>query len=135
MGSSDVVQMVRRSCVRRACRSMVRGRRRRALKFGGAWTTPGPAKRQKIIVEPFTTPMSLYYEAAAVLANSTKAGGSLKSRIYNQKDLKSSPAQIVALVTEASKWSPVLKHVIEQSGLLGEERKVCYVSNMQSASR
>lgn len=68
--------------------------------------------------------MSLYYEAAAILANANQIGGSLKSRIYKQKDLKSSPAQIVALVTEASKWSAVLKDVIEKSGLLIEEKKV-----------
>ena len=71
--------------------------------------------------------MSLYYEAAAVLANSDNAGGSLKSRIYRQKDLKSKPAQLFALITEASKWSPVLKQVIEETGLLHEERKVCAV--------
>jgi putative methyltransferase len=69
--------------------------------------------------------MSLYYEAAAVLANSDNVGGSLKSRIYRQKDLKSKPAQLFALITEASKWSPVLKLVIEEIGLLREERKVC----------
>ena len=68
--------------------------------------------------------MSLYYEAAALLANPSKTGGSLKSRIYKQNDLKSSPPQIFALVTETSKWSPVLKTVIERSGLLREERKV-----------
>lgn len=71
--------------------------------------------------------MSLYYEAAAILANADKAGGSLKSRIYRQKDLKSPPAQIVALVTEASKWSEVLKDVIEKSGLLREEKKVAFI--------
>jgi len=71
--------------------------------------------------------MSLYYEAAAVLANSDNVGGSLKSRIYRQKDLKSKPAQLFALITEASKWSPVLKLVIEETGLLREERKVCAV--------
>ena len=74
--------------------------------------------KEKFTVENIAQ-MSLYYEAAAVLANPDRAGGSLKSRIYNQKDLKSSPAQIVALVTEASKWSPVLKDVIEQSGQIG----------------
>ncbi|KAF2749532.1 S-adenosyl-L-methionine-dependent methyltransferase [Sporormia fimetaria CBS 119925] len=68
--------------------------------------------------------MSLYYEAASILANPDKTGGSLKSRIYKKKDLKSSPAQIVALVTEASKWSGVLKDVIERSGLLAEEKKL-----------
>ncbi|KAF2790497.1 S-adenosyl-L-methionine-dependent methyltransferase [Melanomma pulvis-pyrius CBS 109.77] len=68
--------------------------------------------------------MSLYYEAAAVLANTDKTGGSLKSRIYRQKDLKSSPAQLFALITEASKWSAVLKDVIEKCGLLAEEKKL-----------
>jgi putative methyltransferase len=74
--------------------------------------------------------MSLYYEAAAVLANTDNAGGSLKSRIYRQKDLKSKPAQLFALITEASKWSPVLKDVIEKTGLLGEEKKVRAAVNL-----
>lgn len=68
--------------------------------------------------------MSLYYEAASVLANAEHAGGSLKSRLYKQKDLKSSPAQLFALISEASKWSIVLKDVIEKCGLLREEKKV-----------
>jgi hypothetical protein len=50
--------------------------------------------------------------------------GSLVSRIYTKKDLKSSPGQIFALIAEASKWSIVLKDVIEKCGLLAEERKV-----------
>ncbi|CAI6336519.1 unnamed protein product [Periconia digitata] len=68
--------------------------------------------------------MSLYYEAASVLANSDNAGGSLKSRLYRQTDLKSSPAQLFALISEASKWSLVLKDVIEKCGLLREEKKL-----------
>jgi putative methyltransferase len=68
--------------------------------------------------------MSLYYEAAAILANADNTGGSLVSRIYTKKDLKSSPGQIFALIAEASKWSIVLKDVIEKCGLLAEERKV-----------
>jgi putative methyltransferase len=68
--------------------------------------------------------MSLYYEAASLLSNPDKTGGSLKSRIFNKKDLKNKPAQVFALVTEASKWSSVLKDVVEKSGLLKEERKV-----------
>ncbi|KAF2657655.1 putative NOL1/NOP2/sun domain protein [Lophiostoma macrostomum CBS 122681] len=68
--------------------------------------------------------MSLYYEAAATLANPNKTGGSLKSRVYKQTDVKSSPAQIFALITETSKWSPVLKTIIERSGLLQEEKKL-----------
>lgn len=68
--------------------------------------------------------MSLYYEAAAILANSDNTGGSLKSRIYKKKDLKSTPGQIFALIAESSKWSLVLKHVIEKTSLLAEEKKV-----------
>ena len=68
--------------------------------------------------------MSLYYEAADILCNADKAGGSLKSRIYGKKDLKSSPANVYALVSEATKWSAVLKDVVEKSGVLREEKKV-----------
>jgi 25S rRNA (cytosine2278-C5)-methyltransferase len=74
--------------------------------------------------ERYQATMSLYYEAAAALANDNNAGGSLKSRIYRQKDIKSSPAQLFAVISEASKWSLVLKDVIEQSGLLAAEKKV-----------
>ncbi|KAL5115707.1 hypothetical protein ACEQ8H_006419 [Pleosporales sp. CAS-2024a] len=68
--------------------------------------------------------MSLYYEAAAILANAENIGGSLKSRLFTKKDLKSSPGQIFALIAEASKWSVVLKDVIEKTGLLAEEKKL-----------
>lgn len=68
--------------------------------------------------------MSLYHEAAAVLSQSASEGGSLKSRIYGKKDLKSPPAQLYALALESCKWSGVLKEVIEASGILQHERKV-----------
>ena len=68
--------------------------------------------------------MSLYHEAAAVLANADNTGGSLTSRIFSKKGLKSSPGQIYALIVEASKWSLVLKDVVEKCGLLAAERKV-----------
>jgi putative methyltransferase len=68
--------------------------------------------------------MSLYYETATILLNPEKAGGSFKARIFKKKDLKSKPGQIYALVAESSKWSRVLKGVIEGCGVLGEERKV-----------
>ncbi|KAH4926330.1 hypothetical protein HBI67_002820 [Parastagonospora nodorum] len=68
--------------------------------------------------------MSLYYEAAAILANAENTGGSLKSRLFTKKDLKSSPGQIFALIAEASKWSVVLKDVIEKTGVLAEEKKL-----------
>jgi 25S rRNA (cytosine2278-C5)-methyltransferase len=75
--------------------------------------------------------MSLYYEAAAIISNEDKVGGSLKNRIFNNKGLKSAPAQVFALITEASKWSVVLKDVIKKSGVLKEEKKVwwCIMSN------
>jgi len=68
--------------------------------------------------------MSLYYEAAFLLTPSDQAGGSLKSRIFGKKDLKSNAAQTYALIVEATKWSAVLKDVIERAGVLKEERKV-----------
>ncbi|EKG12577.1 hypothetical protein MPH_10242 [Macrophomina phaseolina MS6] len=68
--------------------------------------------------------MSLYYEAAGILQNQDNAGGSLTSRIYGKKGLKSKPAAIYALVTESTKWSAVLKDVVENSGILKLEKKV-----------
>lgn len=68
--------------------------------------------------------MSLYYDAAAVLTTPPSAGGSFKSRIYNARNLKASPAQIYALVSEAAKWDIVLKEVIDNAGLLNHEPKV-----------
>jgi putative methyltransferase len=68
--------------------------------------------------------MSLYHEAAELLTAPASAGGSLKSRIFSSKTLKSPPAQIYALVIETCKWSSVLKEVIEKTGFLTLERKV-----------
>ncbi|MCJ1379503.1 hypothetical protein MMC17_002604 [Xylographa soralifera] len=68
--------------------------------------------------------MSLYYEAVSFIEPSPSQENSLKSRIYNAKDLKSTSAQLFALVSEASKWSPILKEVVEKSQLLLHERKL-----------
>ena len=68
--------------------------------------------------------MSLYYDAVALLVLSTDQAGSLKSRVFNSKHLKSPPKQVYALVSEASKWSSVLSEVVEKSQLLQLERKV-----------
>lgn len=73
--------------------------------------------------------MSLYHEAAAILSSSGSEGGSLKSRIYGNKDLKSPPAQLYALVFETCKWSLVLKEVIDASEILKHERKVSHRHN------
>ncbi|EAQ91050.1 hypothetical protein CHGG_02985 [Chaetomium globosum CBS 148.51] len=67
--------------------------------------------------------MSLYHETAAIVTGPSTHGGSLKSRIYGNKDLKSPPAQVYALAFESSKWSAVLKEVVENSQLLQKERK------------
>ena len=68
--------------------------------------------------------MSLYHEAAAILSQDTSEGGSLKSRVFGRKGLKSPPTQLYALVSETCKWSAVLKEVIEATGILEKERKV-----------
>lgn len=69
--------------------------------------------------------MSLYHETAELLTSApANAGGSLKSRIFSKKDLKSPPAQIYALAIETCKWSPVLKDIVENSDVLRLERKV-----------
>ena len=68
--------------------------------------------------------MSLYFDAANMLLNSEGVGGSLKSRIFNNKKLKNAPAHVYALVAQATKWSPILKEVIEKSDLLQTEKKV-----------
>ena len=61
------------------------------------------------------------------MKNAEGTGGSLKSRVYNKKGLKNKPAQIYALASEATRWSPVLKGVIERSGILREEKKVRHI--------
>lgn len=66
--------------------------------------------------------MPLYYDAAPLLIS--KESGSLKSRVFGAKNLKSPPTQLFALLTEASKWSKILSEVIEKCGLLQQERKV-----------
>ncbi|KAK7432785.1 hypothetical protein QQZ08_000647 [Neonectria magnoliae] len=68
--------------------------------------------------------MSLYHEAAEFLVGSSSGGGSLKSRVFKKKTLKSPPNQVYALVLESCKWSPVIKEVIEKSELLKHERKL-----------
>jgi 25S rRNA (cytosine2278-C5)-methyltransferase len=68
--------------------------------------------------------MSLYYEAARHLENPTKLGGSLKSRVFGDKSLKHPAASVYALATKTVRWSPVLKEVVERTGLLKAERKV-----------
>ena len=73
--------------------------------------------------------MSLYHETVGILTSTATHTGSLKSRIYGNKDLKSPPAQVYALAFEASKWSAILKEVVENAQLLQKEKKV---SNPQS---
>jgi hypothetical protein len=68
--------------------------------------------------------MSLYHEAVEFLIAPPSAGGSLKARVFKQKNLKSPPNQLYALVLETSKWSPVLKEVIDRAEVLKHERKV-----------
>ena len=68
--------------------------------------------------------MSLYHEGAEVLVASSTEGGSLKSRIFGRRNIKSTPGQLYALVFETCKWSSVLKEVIDASSVLLIEKKV-----------
>lgn len=70
--------------------------------------------------------MSLYFDAVTILTEPSP-GGSFKSRIYSARNLRASPAQIYALITEASKWDRVLAEVIEHADILSLERKVSTV--------
>lgn len=77
--------------------------------------------------------MSLYHEGAEVLLASFTEGGSLKSRVFGRRNIKSKPGQLYALVLETSKWSAILKEVIEESGILPLEKKVTrhFLSNLE----
>lgn len=75
--------------------------------------------------------MSLYHEAAQFLQPTSDQLGSLKSRIFSSKSLKSAPKQVFALVIEVSKWSEVLSEVVENSRLLQHERKVSELSILE----
>ncbi|GAO13275.1 uncharacterized protein UV8b_03689 [Ustilaginoidea virens] len=68
--------------------------------------------------------MSLYHEAADILSTSCQEGGSLKSRVFGRKTVKSPPNQLYALVCETCKWSAILKEVVEGADLLRHERKL-----------
>lgn len=68
--------------------------------------------------------MSLYHDAVTILNNPSSTGGSFKSRIYNSRSTKASPAQIYALITETAKWDILLKDVIEKADILKLEPKV-----------
>jgi hypothetical protein len=72
--------------------------------------------------------MSLYTEAAAAIENAEKIGGSLKSRVYANKNSKNQASQLYALAIEAIKWSPILKEVIDKSQILDHEKKVRLIS-------
>ncbi|KEY64232.1 hypothetical protein S7711_09914 [Stachybotrys chartarum IBT 7711] len=74
--------------------------------------------------------MSLYHEAAEFLSSSPSEGGSLKSRVFRRKNLKSSPAQLYALVIETCRWSEVLSEVVDRSELLKHERKLTPVLSL-----
>lgn len=68
--------------------------------------------------------MSLYHETAELLSSGSNTGGNLRNRVFTNQKLKSTPTQVYALALETSKWSAVLKEVIENAELLKHERKV-----------
>lgn len=69
--------------------------------------------------------MSLYFETAEILNQIGSNHESLKAKVYGNKALKSPPASIYALASEATKWSAIITEVIEKSGILALEKKVC----------
>lgn len=77
--------------------------------------------------------MSLYYEASTLIETNDPKAGSLKSRVFGSKKLKSPPAALFALVTEATKWSNVLTEVIDKSALLTLEKKVRLIKSSKSS--
>lgn len=79
--------------------------------------------------------MSLYYDAVTVLTDHTLQG-TLKSRIYSgNANLKAKPAHLYALISECAKYDLFLKEVIENTGLLEHEPKVCLMSMRRLKSR
>lgn len=68
--------------------------------------------------------MSLYYEASKALTEYALSQKPLKRIVYDDKSLKSAPATVFALVTEATKWSKVLAKIIDDIALLHHEKKV-----------
>ena len=82
--------------------------------------------------------MTRYHEAASFLdpqSQQSKVGGSLKSRIYGNDELKHNPAHIYALISETSKWSALLSSAIEIAGLLQHDQKVCKCPPQSEAHR
>lgn len=70
--------------------------------------------------------MALYYDAAAILSSVSSTQGSLRSRVYDSNaNLKSSPPLVRGLIAECAKWDAVLSEVIDNSGILSLEPKVC----------
>ncbi len=76
--------------------------------------------------------MALYYDAAAVLSSSSSSLGSLRSRVYdsnnnnNNNAIIKSPPLVYGLITECARWDVVLSEVIENSGIISQEPKVCH---------
>ena len=68
--------------------------------------------------------MALYHDGSKILSTLSQQSGSLKSRVFGAKTLKSPPTQLYALLSEATKWSPIIKEVVENSEILEQESKV-----------
>jgi hypothetical protein len=71
--------------------------------------------------------MALYYDAAAMLSSQSSSQGSLKSRVYDSNAIIKSPRPLLyGLVTECARWDVVLSEVIDNTGIINQEPKVCY---------
>ena len=73
--------------------------------------------------------MALYYEAAEILSSSSFLRGSLRSRVYDSNTpLKSPPSLLYGLITDCAKWDVVLSEIIDNTGIISQEPKVCQKS-------
>lgn len=68
--------------------------------------------------------MSLYLEAASFIDGTVPSDGSIRSRVYAHRNLKSNPGTVYALLSEAARWSSILSPIIEGADILKLERRV-----------
>jgi hypothetical protein len=69
------------------------------------------------------SPMSLYIEAARIIQRPRYGG--LRGAVFSDASIKSRPEQLYALIIESLKHQEIINEVLDKSGLLEIEKKVC----------
>lgn len=72
--------------------------------------------------------MSLYIEAARIIQRPRYGG--LRGAVFSDASVKSRPEQLYALIIETLKHQEIINEVLDKSGLLEIERKVCYAHHL-----